>query len=601
MWRNEDIITKNIYQVLNREGPKSSDELYDTLKEYFPDLKKPSLMNYLRKLKRRKKIKFGIERKWRIEKRNERLKESLLKKKRVEESSGVIREGSILEYFKEICEKYNYRNYFTHREQSEAEEITGSKGISEEELDRRKDFRGEEVITIDGQDAKDLDDGVSIKKEGFGYEVGVHIADVSYYIKENTILDKEASRRGNSVYLGNQVIPMLPKELSNGVCSLNKAEERLTLSVLMRINGRGEVIWHDFYEGVIEVKHRFNYDEVEEILEGRKGMEFRFEKYEASLKEMWELANILYEKRLKEGGLDFNIKEVKIKIGAESIPVEVKKVKRLRSHRIIEELMLMANRLVAESLERTGIEKKGLGIYRVHGKPEKEKLEDFVRFARENGYRIPFKMRAKDCQKVLLGISGRKEEKQLNLVLLRAMKQAIYTTKNEGHFALSFKTYTHFTSPIRRYADLMVHRILKKEVMTKGKAWVLKKRGRVDMRRRFLERAAEHLSNTERVAIEAEREIEKKLMARFMKDKVGEEFKGEVSGVIDFGFFVELEPYGVEGLVKVSSLKGYYIYDEKRQCLHNRSKKIWYRIGKEVEVILAGVDIQKGFIDLMVI
>ncbi len=567
------ITDKEILTLLEVSGSKTPNEIFYLLKKKYPHIEKKKINQKLIRLRNKRKI--------HLTKRGSFVSQMSVKDKEQEKDIPA-------NDFIQVSNKFNYSIHFNKKQIDEAKFISENTEVN---FLKRKDFKKDLIITIDGADAKDLDDAVSLIKNKKGYLLSVHIADVSYYVKEDSRLDREARKRGNSVYLVDKVIPMLPEALSNGVCSLNAHQDRLTLSAIIQFNKKGEIASYEFYEGIIHVKKRFSYDEVENVLRNKISNPDTYQNFIPMLKDMEELATILYKKRIKEGSLDFNFDEVKIICDETSQPIEIKKIKRLISHQIIEEFMLSANKVVAQFLS-----KKGNSIYRVHHTPEQEKLIEFNRFISKFGYSLkninkpdPFQL-----QNILAKITNTKEERLINTILLRTMKQAIYSTDNAGHFALSFKDYTHFTSPIRRYSDLLIHRLLRNSMGMKPESKLIKSD-------QYLENVTAHISNTERTAMEAEREIIKKKSARFMKNKIGTVFDGIISGITGFGIFVELMPYGVEGLIRISDLKGFFIYDENEYKLYRKDHKVTYQLGLPVKVILEKVDVKRNFIDLIIV
>ncbi|WP_138203721.1 ribonuclease R [Haloimpatiens lingqiaonensis] len=457
--------------------------------------------------------------------------------------------------------------------------------IPQEEYKRRKDLRDVRMVTIDGEDAKDLDDAVSIKKlENGNYYLGVHIADVSHYVKENCPLDKEALKRATSVYLIDRVIPMLPKKLSNGICSLNPKEDRLTLSCLMEINKEGKVVKYEIVESIIRTDERMTYTDVTKIL--RDNDQELIQKYDyliEDFKAMEELCNILYNKRLKRGAIDFDFEECKIILNPQGKPIDIKPYERAIANRMIEEFMLVCNETVAEHMFWANTP----FVYRVHEDPDEEKLAHFSEFAHNLGVAIRWanEIHPKILQGVIEQVKGKDEEVVINTLLLRSLKQARYSPECIGHFGLAAKYYCHFTSPIRRYPDLIIHRIIKEFI-----------NGRLDQKKfASLEKAVDYASiqssERERVADEAEREVDDLKKAEYMSERIGEEYSGIISSVTNFGMFVEL-PNTVEGLVHISTLDDdYYIYDEKHLCLIGEKTKNTYRLGNKVKVKVESVDL----------
>ncbi len=456
--------------------------------------------------------------------------------------------------------------------------------IPAEEYKKRKDIRDILTVTIDGEDAKDLDDAVSLKKlENGNYYLGVHIADVTNYVKEKNPLDKEALLRGTSVYLLDRVIPMLPKKLSNGICSLNPKVDRLTLSCFMEIDKEGTVIDHDIFESVINSNERMTYTDVSKILKGENSdLLKRYDYLIDTFKLMEELCSVLHKRRMKRGAIDFDFQESKIILNENGKPIDIKPYERGISNRIIEEFMLICNETVSEHMFWTNLP----FVYRIHEDPDIEKLEHFNEFAHNLGYIVKWgeKVHPKELQKIIEEVKGKKEETVVSTLLLRSLKQARYSPECVGHFGLAAKYYSHFTSPIRRYPDLMIHRIIKEFI-----------NGQIDEKRAkklvgIVDYASVQSSETERTAQEAEREVDDLKKAEYMSDKVGEKYCGIISSVTSFGIFVEL-PNTVEGLVHISDLSDdYYIFDERHLSLvGERTKKI-YRLGDEVKIVVSRVD-----------
>lgn len=568
---------KELISLLEKSGPKTSNELFHILKKTYPQLDKNKVIKRLKTLRKKSHI--------RITKKGKIIPQVSIKQKESHLDLEIPEND-----FHEICRKYKYKNFFSKKQIEEAESVSK---ITSNDYKDRVDFRDQLLITIDGEDAKDLDDAVAVEKRITGYVLYVHIADVANYVKENTALDKEARKRGNSVYLVNRVIPMLPEKLSNGICSLNEGVDRLCMTAEIHLSRKGDIKKYFFHEGVIKVKKRYTYNRVQEILDNGKAIDSSDKPFVKMIKTMKELATALYKKRMKDGCLDFNLDEVKIICDDQSFPIEVVKRRRKMSSQIIEEFMLTANKVVAQYLNQKF---KKAGVYRVHDNPDTEKLDSFNRFVQKFGYRLenPMKPDSLQLQKILQQVSGKEEEKVINIVLLRTMKQAVYSTENNGHFALAFHDYTHFTSPIRRYSDLLVHRLLKDAM---GFSHDIKQA----KQQKYLNDTTQHISQTERTAMDAEREIVKKKSARFMKDKVGETFNGTVSGVTAFGMFIELDPYGIEGMVRFIDLKGFFIYDEENYQIYRDDRKVVYKLGTKVKAILTKVEVKRNFIDLILV
>ena len=462
------------------------------------------------------------------------------------------------------------------------------------EYQDRVDLRGIPTFTIDGENARDFDDAVSIEKEKDGLKLYVSISDVSHYVKERSPLDEEAFLRGTSVYFPDRAIPMFPPELSNELCCLQPKLDRLTLTVELRYDRDGEKRETRFYPSVICSNERLTYTIVKRILVNEDAeLRDKFRSLLPSLEWMTDLSQRLRQRRIERGTLDFDLPEPEVILNLQGETKEIIRAERNLAHQIIEEFMIAANEAVAHFLEESG----SPSIYRIHEPPGREAIDEFRRFVSHLGYKIRKESdhSPKELQKVLLEVKGRPEEKVVNNILLRSMKWAKYSAKNLGHFGLASDAYTHFTSPIRRYPDLMIHRILKR---------ILSKRdGRISevvdsTLREELAKKADHLSRRERVAMEAEREILDRYRIRFMRDKVGDVFEGVISGVTAFGFFVEMKDIFVEGLVRVTSLHDdYYQYHENRYCLIGERTHKTFRIGDEVKVRVDRVDVERRHID----
>ena len=453
----------------------------------------------------------------------------------------------------------------------------------------RKDFRNWDIVTIDGEDAKDLDDAVSIKRIAEGFRLGVHIADVSHYVFEGGKLDKEALQRGTSVYLVNNVLPMLPPELSNGICSLNAGEDRLALSCIMDFNPQGELLRYELCKSIIQADYRMTYADVNKILSGNdKELEVRYAKLLDGFFLMAELASLLRGQRLGRGALDFEFPETKIDVDQEGIPIEVKAFVRGQAEMIIEDFMIKANEVVAEHLYKRGIP----ALYRVHEKPDEEALKKINKVLGVFGYKSSFnKITPRSCQAILKQIKGKPEEELISMVLLRSMKHARYTPQPLGHFGLASKCYCHFTSPIRRYPDLIIHRVL--TLLLNG-SMSEKKKVRLNKQMSYY---GEQASIQEMKAEEAEREYLSIKKAQYMQKFVGEEFEGKISSVQTFGFFVRLDNT-IEGLVHISSLyDDYYVFNENDYTLQGSHNGKKFSVGQEVKVLLTRADIKEAKID----
>jgi ribonuclease R len=464
-------------------------------------------------------------------------------------------------------------------------------GVTEAEIKNRLDLREKFCLTIDPEDAKDFDDAISLEKNERGnYLLGVHIADVSHYVQEQSLIDKEALSRGTSVYLVDRVIPMLPEVLSNQLCSLQPRQDRLTYSCIMEVNPEGEVIHYDLQPSVINSKHRFTYEQVQALLDAN-GSDPRTE----SLKEMMTVSKALNSKRFRDGGVDFETPEVTFTLDGKGFPTAIKRKQRLDSHRLIEEFMLLANKTVAEHILKISSGEFTLPfLYRVHEQPDEEKIGKFFEFLNTLGFK--FKPRkhvtSKYFGQLLASIKDTKEAIVIEEVALRSMMRAIYSTKNIGHFGLGFKYYTHFTSPIRRYPDLMVHRLLKRysQSITSMDFTTLS---------RSLDTIGQQSTAMERIAMEAERESVRLKKNEFISQFIDEEFNGIISGVMPFGIFVELFDTLVEGLVHVKDMNNYYLYDEKSYSLLSKNSNQRLRLGDSVRIKVKEVNLEEGKVDFL--
>ena len=478
-----------------------------------------------------------------------------------------------------IIRAYDLREEFPPCVEKEANRLS-AKGIQPEELLNRRDFRDKLIVTIDGEDTRDIDDAVSIEKDGEDYILGVHIADVTHYVGYRSLLDEEAFERGTSVYFPDRVLPMLPRALSNGICSLNEGEDRLTLSCLMRVNKKGAVIDSEIVEGVIRSTHRMTYTEVSKILDGDTKT---CEKY-ALVKDMVylfaELTHILQEMRNKKGNISLDVKEAKI-ILTEDNEIKIPDYERAFSYQIIEAFMVLANETVAEYMRSI----EAPFVYRVHEKPSEEKARTFQAFAQTLGLQAKFHtddVKPYEYQKILKSAEGLPVYSVLNRVMLRSMQKARYSHENMGHFGLASECYCHFTSPIRRYPDLCIHRIIK-EIINGGYPQA------VERYSGFVERAAKQSSERERRATEAEREVDDLYMTMYMSEHIGEEFDAVISGVTSFGLFAEL-PNIVEGFIPIETLFGEYKFDAERFRLIGKET---YTIGEEVHIKVVDVDFER--------
>ena len=494
---------------------------------------------------------------------------------------------------KSVIYKFDLPHIFSKECVTEAESV--SREVVEKDKAGRKDLREHHFVTIDGESAKDFDDAVCIERHGKSYRLWVAIADVSHYVREESALDREAYTRGTSVYFPDRAIPMLPFELSNGICSLKPSVERLALTVEMDFDQSGKLKDYQFYESVIKSRKRLTYSEVRDIVEGRTYPDKDFDVFAKSLQIMKKLALVLMKKRFKEGSIDFDLPEAEIILDMRGRTEDIIRSERNIAHRIIEEFMLAANRTVAHHLYKMGLPL----LSRVHEEPEKSKIQEFREFIANFGYTLEggLKHLPKAFQKLLTELEGRPEERMINQVMLRSMKQARYSTKNIGHFGLAFKHYAHFTSPIRRYPDLVVHRILKETLKEEGTA-----EEKVLILNEKLPLVADHTSQRERVAMDAERDIVDLKKVQFMADKIGEVFEGFITSVISFGFFVELEEYLIDGLVHISSIQDdYYVFLEKEHAFIGEKKRKRYRIGDMVKVRVERVDTASRQLDFTLI
>ncbi len=478
-----------------------------------------------------------------------------------------------------LIKEYNLPSTFPEPVVEEAKKY-GNK-IDPKDIKNRIDCRRHTIFTIDGEDAKDLDDAVRvIKLDNGNYRLDVHIADVSYYVREGSLLDKEAQIRGTSIYMLSRVIPMLPRELSNGICSLNQGEDRFTLSCSMEITPQGKTISAEVYKGIINVAERMNYHDVQKILD--KSDEQVLKKYEKYIKDfelMAELANILKTRRLEQGYLNLDIPESKIELDKEGRAIGVGKYETSFSNEIIEQFMLSANEAIAEKFFWL----EAPFIYRVHEDPDLDKVKDLNKFLFDFGLKIKIvneKIYPTEVSKILEEIKGKEEERVISTLILRTLKLARYEAQNKGHFGIASKYYCHFTSPIRRYPDLFIHRVISKYLEDNyvvDEEWVTD----------FMEKAEQRASSSserEKVATKVERDSEDLKKAEYMQNKIGEEYEGIVSSVTQFGIFVELENT-VEGLIRFENLGDeYFIYDEERKSLIGERTNITYKIGDKVKI-----------------
>lgn len=491
-----------------------------------------------------------------------------------------------------VAKSYELPMEFPEKVAKQAERIKET--LNEGDFYGREDLRDVVMVTIDGEDAKDLDDAVSLTKEEDLYHLGVHIADVSNYVQYNSALDKEALKRGTSVYLADRVIPMLPKKLSNGICSLNAGEDRLALSCLMDIDKKGRVVSHRIVESVIHVKERMSYTNVKKILlQEDEELAKRYEELLPMFFQMKELSELLRNRRKKRGAIDFDFPESKLVLDEKGKVVDIYSYEQNIATRLIEDFMLAANETVAEEYCMLGLP----FVYRTHENPDMEKVETVLEMVHQAGIKVKKgkeTISPKEVQKILKELEGMECEPFFARLILRSMKQAKYTVEDTGHFGLAAKYYCHFTSPIRRYPDLQIHRIIKETL--RGKMTEAK----IQHYKGILEEVARQSSAMERRAEEVERETIKMKKAEYMKQHIGEAFEGTVSGVTEWGFYVELDNT-VEGLVHVNSLTDdYYTFDKDRYCLVGDMTGRAYRMGQRVKVWVENADENTKTVDFKI-
>ncbi|HEY8423524.1 MAG TPA: ribonuclease R [Clostridia bacterium] len=487
-----------------------------------------------------------------------------------------------------IIRSYNLYEEFDQKVLDYAKKVC--QPISEKDLQNRADFRDWKIITIDGEDAKDLDDAVSLYKDEKGhYFLGVHIADVTHYVKPNTPLDKEALKRGTSVYFPDRVLPMLPKELSNGICSLDEHQDRLTLSVLIEFDQEGKVVNSEIHQSVINSKARLTYEKVNRLLAGDTNLEQKYLDFYPMLKDMEELMYLLNQRRRERGSIDFEIPESKIIMDKNGKVLKVMPYPRGVSNRIIEEFMIAANEVIAETFFHADIP----FVYRVHENPAEDKAAAMLAFVESAGIKVKINKNAplypKTVQQILAQAEGKPIYNIINKVVLRSMQKARYYEENLGHFGLASKYYCHFTSPIRRYPDLAIHRIIK-DFLNNGLQNMKKYE-------KFVIEASSQSSERERIAENAERDVEDLLKTQYISEHLGEKYEGIISGVTEFGVFVEL-PNTCEGLVKLENLpKDYYVFDPSNYALIG--KKMVYKLGDKMEIIVAGADLENRRVEFV--
>ena len=457
----------------------------------------------------------------------------------------------------------------------------------------RKNLTDMTIFTIDGDDTKDIDDAISISKKGENYILGVHIADVSYYVKEGTALYKEAYSRGTSVYLVDRVVPMLPHKLSNGICSLNPNVDRLAISCIMEITPNGKIVSHDIFESIIRSRIQMTYKKVNKILNDEETPE-GYEPFKDDLKLMWELAKILRKEKLSRGYLDFDVDEPKILVDENCKPYDVILRERGKGENMIEDFMIAANETVAEHVFYMGLP----FVYRVHEVPDNEKVEEFLNSISMLGYHVVGDRNfvyPKSMKKILDQLRDKEGFEILSTLLLRCMKKAVYKPENLGHYGLASKCYTHFTSPIRRFPDTTVHNLLRKYIFNEPNDKELNRL--IEYWDENLPALCDHASEKERDSIDCERDVESMKMAEYMESHIGEEYDGTISSVMNFGLFVQLDNM-IEGLVHISEIKGdYYTFDETTHTLRGEKKGKMYKLGQKVRVVVTNASKENSTID----
>ena len=491
-----------------------------------------------------------------------------------------------------LAAKYQINDIFPDEVALQLESIPSE--VKEEELVSRRDLTNEKIFTIDGDDTKDIDDAISIKKlENGNYQLGVHIADVSHYVKEGSALYKEAFNRGTSSYLANTVIPMLPHQLSNGICSLNPNVIRLTLSCVMEIDNQGEVVDSDIFESYIKSNKQMTYKNVNKILEENVVPE-GYEEFVDDLNMMMELSKIIRKKKINKGYIDFDVPEPKIITDENGRAIDIKKRERGIGENLIEDFMIAANETVASTIAYMDLP----FIYRVHGNPDEDKIKQFLSFVSILGYKINGNLKTitpKVVQNILVQLKDKKEYPILSSMLLRSMKKAIYDNINIGHFGLASKYYTHFTSPIRRFPDLTVHRLLRTYLFKHDLS-----NNTIDNFNSSLSIIAKQSSDRERAAVDCERDVDDMKMAEYMENHIGEVYKGIISTVTNYGLYVELDNL-VEGLIKIEDLTDdYYFYDESTYSLIGKRSKKRYMLGNSITIIVDSVIKDKGLINFKI-
>ena len=491
-----------------------------------------------------------------------------------------------------IVNQFGIPDTFSEEVMAELDEIPDH--VEPKEMEGRRDLRNQMIFTIDGDDTKDIDDAISVRKlENGNYELGVHIADVSYYVKEGSKLNEEAYERGTSVYLADRVIPMLPHKLSNGICSLNPNVDRLAVSCVMEMNPKGDIVSYDIFESVIRSRIQMTYKKVNQVLEGNTIPE-GYEPYQEMLLQMQELAEILRKNKIEKGYIDFEIDEAKIIVNEKGEAIDVVLRDRGTGEKLIEDFMIAANETVATCIYFMDLP----FVYRVHGEPNEEKITKFLNFVSSLGYHVKGdikKMHPKVMQDILKQLNDKKEFHILSSLLLRSMQKAVYDATNIGHFGLASKCYTHFTSPIRRYPDTTVHRLLRKYLFLHQV-----NKDTVDYWSRELPVLCEHTSQKERDAVDCEREVDDMKKAEFMMKHIGEEYQGMISSIMSFGMFIEL-PNLVEGLVRVEDMTDdHYLYDESTLTLRGVKNKKGYRLGDTISVIVKSANKELRTVDFVI-
>lgn len=489
-----------------------------------------------------------------------------------------------------IAEQYGFLREFDDDIKFELKQIPSSIDIND--YKNRRDFTNDLVITIDGDNSKDFDDAVSLKiLDNNNYELSVHIADVAEYVKPGMALDNEAYERGTSVYLADRVIPMLPHQLSNGICSLNEGEYRLTLSCIMEIDKSGNLVTYDICEGIIKSSHRMTYNNVNKMINGDKETIDKYSDIYPMINDMVKLSDIIREKRTKAGALDFDVPEVEIELNDDGEPVKFYLRKRDKAELLIEDFMLEANKTIAYHMNISKLP----CVYRVHESPDQEKLRNVFSFIKNLGYKVinvKNDIQPKMIQQIMNNIKESSESYIINQIILRSMMKAKYSEECLGHYGLAFKYYCHFTSPIRRYPDLMVHRLLKTFLLHPKDDYLEEYKNYMYN----LHEIAVNCSIQERKSIDCERDVNDMLMASYMQNHIGEEHKGIINSITSFGMFVSLDN-GIEGLVHINNMDGYFIYNEKKMTLSSYSKT--YQIGDKIDIVVLNANKKDRSVDFI--